>query len=209
MANLAAPSPVSPPEPSASNDAEAANIRKHWEPLDTPAVLAAWVEHNDKLWRPETFQIIKSILEERGVAVPPQRPKIELPPPSVDIPIDRRFRALLSSTPASIRVLVCAECGQRIRRQSWGKLAKVGWGLAGVTFLFAAFHPPRNQLEWDGAGGSFWLGAVLGWLGDYQQRHSLGISATRVSKDRWRFGIKHPEVASAFEHLNLPVEDSK
>jgi hypothetical protein len=194
---------------SSSDDPVVAKIREHWESLDTNHLLAVWTENNEVEWRPETFQIIKNILEDRKVELPPQHQTNAPSTLLIDIPVRKGLGALLrSSTPKKISVRFCAECA---RRSESGKgLEKFGYGLAGVTFIFAAFvHPPRSQAEWEGAGGLFWLGGFLGWIGERTQRKAIGIRATRLSKDLWRFWFRCNDVASEFSQLNQPLVASE
>ena len=79
-------------------------------------------------------------------------------------------------------------------------------GLAGITFLLAAFvHPPRNQLEWSGAGAAFWLGGILGWLGESRKKSILGTQTTRISKNTWLFQFKNKPFADVFLATNQVI----
>jgi len=121
---------------------------------------------------------------------------------TLDVKVKKGVRATFASgTPKMIAVKLCPRCTSRV---SWaGKIGNFGWGLVGVTFLLAVFvHPPRNQLEWSGAGAAFWLGAILGWIGESRKKSVVGMQVTRASKDTWNFRFRNKLFADGFLTAN-------
>lgn len=121
---------------------------------------------------------------------------------TTDIKVKKALKATFASgTPKKIAVRLCPRCTSRVIRAS--KIGKFGWGLAGIIFLLAVFvHPPRNQLEWSGAGFGFWVGAILGWLGESRKKSVVGLQTTRVSKDTWHFRFRNHSFAYLFLTAN-------
>jgi len=213
---------------SSSNDAENAKIRKHWENFDSNHLLRVWMEQNEAEWRPETFQIIKDILEERRVAVPPGPPAPPRPHCVIQIPVKRGIRALfLSLNPKTITVQFCGECGhkKKLSRKWLEGLASWGYILAFIGMLGGFFDidilskitgffaPSWSMLDHgvrqrpDLATRSryillFLLGGILGLIGDSLKHHAFGVMAVRISEDRWGFRFRRKEVASEFAQLN-------
>jgi hypothetical protein len=114
--------------------------------LDSDHLLAVLLEHDGKEWRPETFQIIKTILEERKVALPSQQPENPAPKFVTEISVSKGLGALLSaSTPKKITVRFCEECGHRV--VSSGKWLESWGGLLGVVGILGAFGVVKGVLE--------------------------------------------------------------
>jgi len=105
-----------------------------------------------------------------------------------------------SGTPKKVSVRLCARCISRVSRAE--KMGKFGWGLAGITFLLGVLHAPANQLQWSGVGFGFWLGAILGWIGERRKKSLVGLQPTRVSKDTWHFRFKNQSFADSFLTAN-------
>ena len=123
-----------------------------------------------------------------------------------EVKVKKGMKASFSrKTPKSISVTISDNCSRKISRAK--RLANFGWGLAGLTFLAAVFvHRPQSQQEMMGAGGLFWLGAILGWLGERRQRNLVGMKILCLSKDRWALWFRNRTFGSAFREQNISLE---
>jgi hypothetical protein len=121
----------------------------------------------------------------------------------LEVKVRRGFKALFCRSPKTISVLICDKCSTRISRAE--KVGNFGWGLAGLVFLAAMFvHRPESPEEMMGAGGLFWLGAILGLLGEIRQTRLVGIKIVRLSKNTWAFRFRNRTLARIFSERNAP-----
>jgi hypothetical protein len=197
---------TNPPARDLSNDAVISTLREQWKRRDTEDLLEVWVKNSDEEWRPETFQVISKILQERKIALPTQRQKAPVPVFLIDIPIEKKLTILLlASTPKKIPVRFCQRCGPRA--MSSGKLLRT---LAGIVLLTTIFGPILGNFAFgssyrenpDGQGASFGLFLLLAWIGSRKQWRDIGIRVKRISKEQWKFSFRSEDVASEFSRLN-------
>jgi hypothetical protein len=122
----------------------------------------------------------------------------------IDLKVIKSAKAILASgTPKTILVKLCPRCTSR---KAWAeRIEKFGMGFAGIIFILAVVRPPRNELEWTGAGAAFWLFAILGGIGEIRKRSVIGLKATRVSKGTWRFRFRNKLFTDAFVKANQTI----
>jgi hypothetical protein len=123
-----------------------------------------------------------------------------------EVEVKKGMKASFSRlAPKSISVMICDKCSRKIKRAE--RLANFCWGLAGFTFLAAIFvHRPQSQQEMMGAGGLFWLGAILGWLGQRRQKRLVGMRIVRLSRDTWAFRFRNRAFATTFSEQNTSLK---
>jgi len=187
------------------NSSDLDQVRSHMKSQETEKLLDIYRQHNINEWRPEAFHIIRQILEERGVQIP-QQTFINLPEvveTKHKVPVGKAAKVLLAKgTPQAVEVSYCNCCSRRLAIFTW--ISKFGWAIAGVIFLLAALvHHPRTPEEWTGVGGVFWLGCLLGWLGDSRVKRKRAIRIKRLSKIGWSFSCQNETFDSAFRNINI------
>lgn len=200
--------PIHESKPSSMNEGEIDHVRQRMRVKGTEELLAIWVENDRVAWRPEVFDVIETILRDRGQRLPPHRNQArENDHPAdesiaYDLKVRRRFTTWLTRTaPKSISITLCRRCSKRMSNAK--RLARFGWGLAGVLFIAAVIlRPPRNQQEMMGAAAGFWLGAILGWIGECRQNKTSGMKVVRLSKDSVEFEFRNKAFAADFREYN-------
>ena len=204
--------PIRESKPFSMNQGEIDHVRQRMLVKDTEELLAIWVENDRSAWRPEVFDVIVSILAERGERPPPQSDQKKDNAYGADeskahaVKVRRTFKTWLTRTiPKTIAVTLCRRCSKRM--SSATKLARFGWGLAGLTFIAAVIlRPPRNQQEMNGAAAGFWLGAILGWIGESRQNKATGMKVVRLSKDAFGFRFRNKAFAVDFRQHNFSLQ---
>jgi len=109
-------------------------------------------------------------------------------------------------TPDTVAFTVCQKCSRKI--SSSKRLESIGWKLASFTLLLAIIVgvskslPPESMY---GAGGLFWLGALLGFVGGRRRKNAVGIQCIRFSENKWVFRFRNCAFRKEFEEANSQV----
>ncbi len=104
----------------------------------------------------------------------------------------------------SIELYCCQRCSRRIG--IYQRLGMAGYGLAGITFLLAIIRQPKTELEWLGAGGLFWFGILVGWVG--ARKDKIGIESGSLETGGFIVQFRHRRFARMFFDLNRKKVDS-
>ena len=184
------------------------SIRKHWESAETNTLLDTWIQNDQISWRPETFDVIKQMLRERGVEIPPQEDRKLFAASFVGLPVKKELRAWLSRKPKAVAMRLCMRCARRARR--WRTISNVAGtfmllSIIGGAFVLNRTDPAQHQEVTYGAAATFWFWALFLAVGNGMWKRNTGVKIIRTSRTGWKFLFRNADIASEFARLNKDV----
>ena len=179
------------------------HVRQGMLVKDTQELLSIWVKNNRELWRPEAFDVIESILAERGQPLPPQNKPFYRKDESIkQIDVKRSFAAWLTSkVPRTISITLCGRCS---RRNPFATILKaIGAVVMSSAFLGFMFisRLPERYLNLGGPWLSLFLGSILWELGEGWRNRATGTKV-RLHKDALVFRFRNKAFAADFRQHN-------
>jgi len=122
-----------------------------------------------------------------------------------EIRIKKNLRSTLLPTPKKIDFIVCKKCSSKIAKAS--NISKFGYGLVACVFFLVVFvHPLQNERTLGGAALVFWIGLIIGCVGDMKKNNIIGTQIIRVTKDLWTFVLRDRTYAEIFKKENKNIQ---
>jgi len=180
-------------------------MREHWKTKGTKELIAMWVENDQVNWRPETFDVIREILIERKVDIPPQEERKVFLSSFGQVDVKRGLcNWITRRKPKSFMIRLCMRCARKAKRGQ--TLMNIGGWLALAVIISAIIplhtYPSQRTNTAEGAAGVFFIGFIIIKIGESIRNRNTGLKVVRTSRNDWELRFLNSDIVSDFVQIN-------